>query len=132
MINITENKLRVFIVDPSDVWRKILKNIIASAEDMTLAGEVASNQAALLMLDGVDPDIVLLASGVQDEIELTDVISHLRQIRPGLKILLCVDSACKEKSISAMDSGVFEFITRPYKDIHVLRGIRECYKNVRK
>ena len=121
-----EEKIKIFIVDTSEVWRKILANYISSAGDMEVAGEINSGQGAILMLEETDPDIVMLEVNAKDRLHVTEVISNLHEIKPGIRVILCVDVTRKNEILSAMDLGVYDFITRPYNNQNVIRVIREC------
>ena len=121
-----EGKIRIFVVDASEVWRKILAGYISLDEDMEVAGEINSGQGAILMLEETDPDIVMLEVNVNDRLHVTEVISNLHGIKPGVRIILCVDAARKNEILSAVDLGVYDFVIKPYKKQSVIRVIREC------
>ena len=121
-----EEKIKIFIVDAQEIWRKILKNHISLNEDMEVVGEINSGQGAILMLEETDPDIVMLEVNVNDRLHVTEAITNLHQIKPDVRIILCVDVTRKNEILSAVDLGVYDFITKPYKKNSVIRSIREC------
>lgn len=120
-----ESKIKIFVVDASEVWRKILINHITSSPDMEVIGEMNSSQGGILMLEEVDPDVVLLDVNPNDKLPLTEIIAQLKTIKPNLHIVLCADKANMKNIASATDAGIQDFIVKPYKREMVLRSIHE-------
>lgn len=119
-------KIKVFVVDASEVWRKILINHIASAADMEVVGEINSGQGSILMLEEVNPDVVMLESSPRDRMPAYEVVSQLKSVNPNIHIILCTDQSSMDTVMSAADKGAHDFVTKPYKRQLVLRCIREC------
>jgi DNA-binding NarL/FixJ family response regulator len=123
-----DEKIKVFVVDASEVWRKILINHVSSAPDMEVVGEINSSQGSILMLDEVNPDVVLLDVNAKDRMPLGEVITQLKSIDPNIHIVLCTDKANMANVADATDSGIQDFILKPYKREMVLRSIYESVR----
>jgi chemotaxis response regulator CheB len=123
---LAEGKIKVFVVDHSEVWRRILAAQINSSSEMEVVGEINSGQGAILMLEEIDPDVVMLEANIKDRMPLKDIIANLRLIKPGVRVLLCVDRRKKDSVIQTIDDDVFDFVIKPYERNTVIRSIIEC------
>jgi len=81
---VSSQKTRIFIVDTLEIWRKILINYISQTDDMEVVGEISSGQGAILMLEEINPDVIMLEVSIKERIRITDIISHIHQIAPHL------------------------------------------------
>jgi DNA-binding NarL/FixJ family response regulator len=123
-----DEKIKVFIVDTSGIWRTIMAKQILNEPDIDVVGEVGSGQGAVLLIEEADPDIVLLETGPGDKTPVLEVAKQLQSVKPSIRIILCVDSAQKDHVTVAADAGygIADFITKPNKKQSALRAIREC------
>ena len=122
----SDSKTRVFVVDSSEVWRKILINHIAGVDDLEVVGEINSGQGAILMLDELKPDIVMLEVSAKNSAAMVKFISNIHAIDPSVRLILCVDASRKQEILATFDVGIQDFITKPYKKQEVLRAIYRC------
>lgn len=89
------------IVDDHTDVRYLIRAIVADAgEDLVVAGEASGGEEALLSIDAVDPDVVVLDAvmPVRDGYETAALILARR---PGQAILLCsalVDGQVRERA----------------------------------
>lgn len=121
-----DEKIKVFVVDASEVWRKILINHISGEQDIEVAGEINSGQGSVLMLDEVKPDVVMLYVNPSERMPVADVVTQLKGINPDVHVVLCADHANVDNVMQAVDKGAHDFVTKPYKRQLILRAIREC------
>lgn len=120
------DKIKVFVVDASEVWRKIIINHISTSPDIEVVGEINSGQGSILMLDEVNPDVVLLDVNAKERMPVADVVTQLKTINPDIHIILCADQANMANVVTAADKGINDFISKPYKRQLVIRSILEC------
>ena len=123
-------KIKIFVVDASEVWRKILIQHLTSAPDIEVVGEINSSQASIMMLDEINPDIVMLNVNKKDLMPVEDVIIQLKAFNPHIRVILCSDQINMSHVVSAAgassDTGMHDFIMKPYKKEKVLRSVYEC------
>ena len=77
---------RVLLVDDESLVRRILKQILASYQDMELVGEAANGEEAIAAVGRLQPDIVLM----DIRMPALDGIAAAREIRlkyPHVKII---------------------------------------------
>ena len=77
---------RVLLVDDESLVRRILKQILASYQDMELVGEAANGEEAIAAVERLQPDIVVM----DIRMPALDGIAAAREIRvkyPHVKII---------------------------------------------
>ena len=121
-----EEKIKVFVVDAVEVWRKILAKHINDSTDMEVVAEINSAQGAILMLEETKPDVVLLGASFNDRVHVNSIIENLRKIDAEVKIILCLDTLTKSEISQSLDHGINDFISKPYQKLTVQRSIRDC------
>jgi DNA-binding NarL/FixJ family response regulator len=96
--------VRLMIVDDHADVRYLIRAIVEdSSEDVVVAGEAGGGEEALLAIDGLDPDVVLLDAlmPIRDGFQTAALVLARR---PGQRILLCsaiVDDEIRERAAAA-------------------------------
>jgi CheY-like chemotaxis protein len=96
--------VRVMIVDDHADVRYLLRAIVEEARpEVVVAGQAASGEEALLAIDSIDPDVVLLDAHmpIRDGFQTAELI---RAHRPDQRIVLCsalVDDAIRARAAAA-------------------------------
>jgi DNA-binding NarL/FixJ family response regulator len=90
------SSIRVILVDDHPVVRKGLRDILENAGDIEVVGEADSGQQALLLVEQLTADILLLDMELPD-IPGTQVAVQVKQNHPALQIL----------SISAHNDSIY-------------------------
>jgi DNA-binding NarL/FixJ family response regulator len=96
--------LRLMIVDDHADVRYLIRALLEEASaDLVVAAEAASGEAAILAIDAVDPDLVVLDAlmPVRDGFQTAELILARR---PEQRILLCtavLDDAVRERAAAA-------------------------------
>ena len=106
----TENTLRVLIIDDEPAIRKLLK-ISMQAYGYEL-GEAAIGQDGLLMAASFRPDIILVDLGLPD-MDGKAVVKALREWSETPIIVLTAREQEQEK-IAALDVGADDYVTKPF------------------
>ena len=118
--------VRIFVVDDSIAARTMLIRMLETVEDFEVVGQEGTGQASIIMLDEVNPDVVMLEASVSGGMKITDVVKEIKKIKPEVKIILCADSSSAANVIPAAESGADDFINKPYRKELIVRSIREC------
>ena len=116
----TENTLRVLIIDDEPAIRKLLK-ISMQAYGYEL-GEAATGQDGLLMAASFRPDIILVDLGLPD-MDGKAVVKALREWSETPIIVLTAREQEQEK-IAALDVGADDYVTKPFSMPILLEKIR--------
>jgi two-component system chemotaxis response regulator CheB len=106
--------VRILIVDDSAVVRTLLRTVVSSDSRLEVAGTASDGASALLALDSLQPDLVLL----DVEMPGMDGLSTLKQMRTGrrlIPVIMC--SALTQRgakvTIEALASGAADYVAKP-------------------
>lgn len=117
--------LRVMLVDDHALVRAAVRQAL-TAPDITVVGEAATADEALLLAPQLQPDLLLLDINLPG----TDGIRLLRELGPRLpdmKIVMLTVSASKRDLLEAMRNGAAGYLTKdlgPEALQRAVRGIR--------
>ncbi|MDD5674982.1 MAG: response regulator, partial [Chitinivibrionales bacterium] len=106
--------LRALIVDDTVTYRKILADVLAQAEDVTVAGTAASGAIALKKL-ALDPvDVVLLDVHMPD-MDGVETLKHIKAEFPGVAVVMVsgISTRSAKSTIEALELGAMDFIRKP-------------------
>ena len=120
----TENTLRVLIIDDEPAIRKLLK-ISMQAYGYEL-GEAATGQDGLLMAASFRPDIILVDLGLPD-MDGKAVVKALREWSETPIIVLTAREQEQEK-IAALDVGADDYVTKPFSPAELTARVDALYR----
>lgn len=83
----TDTKKKIFIIDDHPLMRKGLALALDSEMDLDVIGQAASAEEALSMLEGHEPDLVIVDISLPGMSGL-EFIKHLQVIKPATKALV--------------------------------------------
>jgi two-component system chemotaxis response regulator CheY len=118
------DKIKVFVVDDSVVARNIMMRLLSDAEDIEIAGEAGTGQSAIMLLDKIEPDVVILESSVGGGMSIGEIIREMRDLCPKMKIILSVDFATTTEIVKYSEFGVADLVRKPYNKSSILRAVR--------
>jgi two-component system chemotaxis response regulator CheB len=107
-------RIRVLVVEDSDVVRLLLEGIIAADPRLELAASVASGEAALELLDRVAPDVISMDIRLpgMDGFETTQRIMR-RRPTPIVVASASVESEDLKISMNALRAGALSVVEKP-------------------
>src|SRR6187401_2316107 len=118
----------ILVVDDEDIMREILETLLtregyevrlsaSGAEGLELARSVPFDAAIVdIMMPGLD--------GIA-------TLDELKRIDDDLAVVILTAYASVESAISAMKSGAFDYVTKPFKNEEVLVVIRNAMERRR-
>jgi NarL family two-component system response regulator LiaR len=119
------NKLpiRVLLVDDHAVVRSGLAAVLASLDDMQLAGEAGNGQEAIRFCEAVKPDVILmdLVMPVMDGVAATRTI-HERW--PDIKIITLTSFGDKDLVEGALKAGAISYLIKSISAMELADAIR--------
>ena len=116
---------RIFMISDSIITKASISRMIETEEDLEIVAEAATGQRGILMLDEINPDIVLLELTIGGNMSAIEIVKEMRNIDPNVKIVLSVDVRATGKIIEVIDAGARDFLVKPFKHETVLRVLRE-------
>ncbi len=106
----TEQGLRVLVVDDERAIRRLLRAALASQGHTVIEAETA--QAGISAVTTERPDLIILDLGLPD-LDGIEVVRHLREWNTTPIIVLSVRSHEDDK-IAALDAGADDYIIKPF------------------
>ena len=114
----------ILVVDDEEIMREILETLLTrEGYEVRLAssGEEGLELARALPFDAAIVDIMMPG---MDGIATLD---ELKRIDEDLAVIIITAYASVESAISAMKSGAFDYITKPFKNDEVLVVVRNAH-----
>jgi DNA-binding NarL/FixJ family response regulator len=82
-----QDPVRVLLVDDAPEARRLVRTALRFRGGFDIVGEASTGQAAVTLVDELDPDVVVLDLGLPD-ITGRDVLTRVRDSRPGAKVVV--------------------------------------------
>ena len=118
------DRTRVLIADDSPVARNMLIRMLSNEDGIEVVGEADTAQSCVTMLDEAGPDVILLEAAIGGGMSLPRLIGSIRDIKPYVSIVLCVELNASEEIIKAVDRSASDIIRKPYNKPNLLRVLR--------
>jgi pilus assembly protein CpaE len=103
---------RIAIVDPSDVTREPLRNMLLGVESVWMEAECARYEFFLDVIRQSSPDVAIVNLD-SDHNKALQLIGQLATEAPGLAILAISGRGDGQSILQALRSGAKEFLTQP-------------------
>ena len=116
-------KLRVVIVDDSEVVRMKLRGLIEADEGLELVGEAASGEEGLQIVRSEQPDVAVMDLRMpgMSGIEAT---WQLGTVSPSTRVLVLTGSAEQEDVTDAIMAGARGYVVKGAKDDEITAAVR--------
>jgi DNA-binding NarL/FixJ family response regulator len=120
-------RMRIMIVDDHPILRKGLAMVINQEPDLVVAGEAEDAQTAMKMIDGINPDLVMVDLSLPgiDGIELIKTMKLKFRDLPSLVVSMHDESIYAERALRA---GARGYIMKQEAVDKVLVAIRKVLK----
>jgi DNA-binding NarL/FixJ family response regulator len=119
----TQEPIRVLIVDDHSGVRRGIRNLLQAAKDMIIVGEGGNGAEAIELAATRNPDILLL------DIELPDqrgdaVMRHIHKVQPEMKVLAVSSYSDRDYILGMLENGASGYITKDEAPMMLLEAIR--------
>src|SRR5438309_1466204 len=104
--------LRIAIVDPSDVTREPLRNLLMGVESIWLEAESPRYEFFVDVIAQSSPDLAVVALD-SDQSKAFQLIAQLSNDFPNMPILAVSGKGDGQSILQALRSGAREFLTQP-------------------
>jgi len=116
--------LKILIADDHPVFRRGLKQIIAETTDMVVADEATDGWEVLSKVRAGNYDVVLLDISMPGKTGI-DVLSELKNERPGLRILMLSMHPEEQYAVRALKAGASGYLTKESAPDELVAAIRK-------
>jgi len=124
------NAIKVLIVDDHPVVRVGLRTMLESETNISVTGVAESAEKALLEVQNVQPDVVLMDLRMP-EMEGTKAIGELRRIQPDLRILVLTNYEADEDIFRALQAGAMGYLLKSTPQEEIIKAIEMVHDNRR-
>lgn len=112
--------INVVIADDQEMIRSGLRTILESEGDICVVGEAGDGEAALAIVDAVQPDLVLM----DIRMPILDGIEATRRMPAGIKVLILTTFHLDEYVLSALSSGASGFLLKDATSEQLISAVR--------
>jgi two-component system response regulator DevR len=118
-----ERPLRIVLVDDHEVVRDGIKALLASAEDITVAGEAGSAREAVAVCERTQPDVVVMDVRLPDGSGI-EATRDIRAERPATQVLMLTSFADDEALFASIVAGAAGYVLKQINGAELVRAIR--------
>jgi NarL family two-component system response regulator LiaR len=122
----SSNRIRVLVVDDHTMLRRGLATFLKVFDDLELAGEAGSGQAAIQMCSEIKPDVVLMDM-VMPDMDGATATRLIRKQSPSVQVLAL--TSFKEEVLvqSALHAGAIGYLLKNVSAEELAQAIRAAY-----
>jgi DNA-binding NarL/FixJ family response regulator len=129
--SMTEDQIRVLIVDDHPGVRAGIKNLLGTAKDIVVVGEGENGADAIELVNTRKSDILLL------DIELPDqrgdiVMRHIHETQPEMKVLTVSSYTDLDYILGMLENGALGYITKDEAPQMLLEAVRSIVREGKK
>src|SRR5687768_3271443 len=108
--------LRILVVDDASVYRKIVRDLLATIPDVEVVGVASNGKMALDAIQTLRPDLVTLDIEMP-ELDGLGVLTELkhRRLPVGVIMLSSLTIQGADMTMKALRAGAFDFLPKPSK-----------------
>ena len=115
--------IRVLVVDDHEVVRRGLEQLLATVDDIELAGVAADGVAATVQVDAVDPDVVLMDLSMP-EVDGIEATRRIVAAHPDLPIVALTSFSDRQRILDVLDAGARGYVLKHASPDELLGAIR--------
>lgn len=110
----SNQKLRVLVVDDSLIYRKVIRDTLASLPNVEVVGVAGNGKAAIEKIQQLRPDMLTLDFEMP-ELDGLGVLKWMKQERCPAKAVMisALTTEGAEATVQALELGAFDFVVKP-------------------
>lgn len=123
----TENSIRLLIVDDQAIVRKGTIALLAQVAGITVVGEAANGNAAIDQAAILKPDVILMDL-VMPKVDGITAIQQISASQPTIRILALTSFATDDKVFPAIKAGALGYLLKDAEPEELVAAIRQVYR----
>ncbi|WP_454650943.1 sigma-54-dependent transcriptional regulator [Bradyrhizobium liaoningense] len=116
---------KVLLIDDDGAMRWAMRTILAGAGFEVAEAEAGGSGLEMVSLR--TPDAVLLDMRMPG-LDGDEVLRRLRRLVPNLPVIIVTGHGTIPGAVNAMQNGAFEYITKPFRNEHLVETVRRALK----
>ena len=116
--------MKIFLVDDSAVIRQRLTRLIAEIKEVTVIGESANAQEAIVAILKQKPDVVLLDIHLLDDGSGIQVLQTIKQSKPAPKVIMLTNYPYPQYRQKCLEAGADFFFVKSTEFDQVVPALR--------
>ncbi len=117
------NRIRVVLAESAAPLREAIRLELRIADDIEIAGEVASRDAVASLVRDLAPDVALVAQDLPPGDDLA-AIRAIKQASPGVHIIVMTDRLDERKAPEAIAAGAVGYVLKDIPGANLAAAIR--------
>jgi two-component system, chemotaxis family, protein-glutamate methylesterase/glutaminase len=111
---ITEDPIRVLIVDDTVTYRKIVGDVLSDISCVEVVGAAANGKIALQKIEQLRPDLLTLDLEMP-EMDGLEVLQHLQHTGSDVRAIMLSGATAEgaDSTMKALKLGAFDFVSKP-------------------
>ncbi len=118
------NKAKILLVDDEPGMLRYIKTLL-EVEDHKVETASTGEEALERVQKGLEPDLVLLDL-LMPGIDGLQTLEQLRQLQPGIKVVMLSCVSDTRKVVSAIRLGAQDYLTKPFEKAELDKVIDQC------
>jgi DNA-binding NarL/FixJ family response regulator len=119
--------IRLLVADDHEIVRRGLRQIVAEAQDLTVAGEAATAEEVLLRVGERSWDAVILDLSLPGGNGL-DLLAEVKRRRPDLPVLILTIHSEEQYAIRALRAGAAGYLTKESAPEQLVEAVRKVVR----
>src|SRR6202171_6455474 len=126
MVNTTQKRVRVLVVDDSAFMRKVLETIFAGDDQLQVVGHAKDGREAVALAESLKPDVITMDINMP-HVDGLQATAQIMTSNP--RPIVIVSSESREgaaSTLKALELGAVEFVTKPNSGIDLdMQSVKE-------
>lgn len=116
--------IKVLIADSHPIVRMGIQNVLKSASDFEIIGDVATTTELFTQLKTLNPDVVILEMDIP-EINGIATLRKLKQEYPDIKVLIYSGQSEDVYALSTIRAGAFGYLSKTAELDYIISAVRK-------
>lgn len=122
-MSVSNSKIRIVIVEDHGLMRECLHLAFADEDRFEIVGEAGNGVQAIDVIDGLQPDVVLLDISIP-EISGLELLPLIKQRSPGTKVLMLTGKDDEEVVVKALKEGAKGYLSKNTSCKSLIKSIK--------
>ncbi|HEX5872726.1 MAG TPA: response regulator [Longimicrobium sp.] len=105
---------RIVVVDDDDRWLATIRGILGGHYQLDLTSDPAE---AVTLVRSSPHALAILDQRISPDVSGTELLHRLREIQPGLRVIILTGYAQVEDAVDSMKGGAFDYISKGHRDL---------------